>query len=236
MTVPIPHYLLYSQTRREDGLGRWRFALRASDGSKLFEAADTEPTVSGERLDLLTVVRALESLDRPSRVTLVGCSRSIRQGIEYGLPQWRSNGWRWEFYGQMVPVKNGDLWQRLDRAQRFHRVECGRQISPVAGPIRTEPSVRDLPLDETFNSTAARIAAYRWVIYRLYRLFPATARYRRRIAAMSRVWRRRAVRSWSALSCGGGAGYRYLQSGLQGGACANYRCVGEDWPTDRRKT
>ncbi len=124
MSVPTPHYLLFSEASRGCDSGRWRFTLRAADGSEQFEAADVEPTARGERLDLLTVVRALESLDQPSRVTLAGCSPYVRQGMQYGLSDWCRNGWRWESFGQMVPVKNRDLWQRIDRALRFHRVEC----------------------------------------------------------------------------------------------------------------
>ena len=88
------------------------------------EAADVEPGLHGERLELLTVIRALESLDQPSHVTLMGCSKYVRNGMQYGLPEWQANGWRWECFGQMVPVKNFDLWQRMERALRFHHVEC----------------------------------------------------------------------------------------------------------------
>jgi len=117
---------LNSHIDRAQGSGQWQFVLRTKDGTQRFEAKDAEPDLCGERLDLLTVVRALESLDQPSRVTLVESSDYIWNGVRYGLPEWRTNGWRWEFFGQMVPVKNSDLWQRLDRALRFHDVECRR--------------------------------------------------------------------------------------------------------------
>ena len=127
MDLTTPHFLLSSRIDCEKGSGQWHFVLRTEDGCSQFEAMDAEPGLSGERLDLLTVVRALESLDQPSRVTLLDCSDYILKGVRYGLPEWRSNGWRWEFFGQMVPVRNSDLWQRLDRALRFHEVECRRR-------------------------------------------------------------------------------------------------------------
>ena len=127
MNDPTPHYLLMSEASRTAGLGRWRFELRPLDGSSALEVADVEPGVWGERLDLLTVVRALESLDRPSRVTLIGCTRYVEQGILYGLPEWRDNGWQWEYFGTMAPVRDCDLWQRMDHALHFHRVECGKR-------------------------------------------------------------------------------------------------------------
>ncbi len=127
MDFTTPHFLLSSHVDQTQGSGQWQFVLRTKDGSQQFEANDTEPELPSERLDLLTVVRALESLDQPSRVTLVECSDYIWKGVCFGLPEWRTNGWRWEFFGQMVPVKNSDLWQRLDRALRFHNVECRRR-------------------------------------------------------------------------------------------------------------
>ena len=80
MNHPSPHYLLRSEASRIEGFGRWRFVLQPVDGSAEIMATDVEPDVWGERLDLLTVVRALESLDQPSRVTVVGCIALRRTG------------------------------------------------------------------------------------------------------------------------------------------------------------
>jgi ribonuclease HI len=139
-----PHYLLFSETGHTDEPGKWRFVLRAAGSVDQFEACDQEPNVAGERLELLTVVRALESLDRPSRVTLMTPDPYIRQGIRFGLPEWRNSGWRWEFYGRMVPVKHGDLWQRVDRAMKFHQVELSKWRIDRAhrpfGPPNSRPS------------------------------------------------------------------------------------------------
>lgn len=127
MNSQTPHYLLKSEASREAGIGRWRFELKPLDGSSVIEATDVEPEVWGERLDLLTVVRALESLDQPSWVTLIGCTRYVEQGVLYGISEWKENGWRWECFGQMTPVRDADLWQRMDRILQFHRVDCGQR-------------------------------------------------------------------------------------------------------------
>ena len=124
MSVPTPHFLLFSHGRKDQG--EWSFVLQAADGSAMFEAADSEPEIQGERLELLALVRGLEALDQPSRVTLVTSSRYVNRGLAYGLEEWRRNDWTWECYGEMVPVKNCDLWQRVDRAVQFHRVEVRR--------------------------------------------------------------------------------------------------------------
>jgi ribonuclease HI len=136
MNHPTPHYLLKSEASRDGERGRWRFVLRPLDGSSEIEASDVEPDVWGERLDLLTVVRALESLDQPSWVTLIGCTRYVEQGVMFGLTEWKENGWRWEWFGHMVPVRDIDLWQRMDRILQFHRVDCGqRRIDAEHGPL-----------------------------------------------------------------------------------------------------
>ncbi len=144
MEADTPHFLLSSHIDRNGQSGQWRFVLRSKDGARRFEAEDAEADLPVERLDLLTVVRGLEALDQPSRVTLVDCSDYIWTGIRYGLVEWRSNEWRWEFFGQMVPVKNSDLWQRLDRALQFHDVDCRRRRFdlPHSHSAGTEPANR----------------------------------------------------------------------------------------------
>ena len=126
MNAAKPHFLLFSESNRKQARGQWRFVLQAVDGSDQFEAYDEEPNVGGERLELLAVVRGLEALPEPARVTLVTPSRYVNRGLAQGLPEWRHNGWQWEHFGEMVPVKNRDLWQRVDRALDFHRCNVAR--------------------------------------------------------------------------------------------------------------
>jgi ribonuclease HI len=129
MSVRAPHFLLYAEaaTRADSSAcdaGRWRFVLQLPSGETSLEAADEEHDATPERLELLAVIRGLEALSQPSRVTLLSGSRSIRRGLEHGLSQWRENGWHWERYGRLAPVKNSDLWQRLDRLLDYHAIEC----------------------------------------------------------------------------------------------------------------
>jgi len=192
MNVSIPGYLLFSQASRNDDSGHWRFVLQSTDGVRQLEAEDDEPEVRGERLALLTVVRALEALDQPSQVTLVGCNPYVQRGVEYGLPEWRDNGWRWEFFGQMVPVKNGDLWQRMDRALRFHRVDYRSRIDgshqAVWDPVRVGRR-RDRQRIGLFG---LRVRAVRWLRYRVR---PLSAVLRWKTVAVIRRWRR-VLRWW----------------------------------------
>ncbi len=118
-----PHILVSCRVGGDPSRGNWSFSLQAADGTSRFEVKDREPETYGERLELLAVVRALEALDEPSRVTICNASEYVRRGVRFGLEQWREQGWTWECFGQWVPIKNDDLWQRLDRALRLHRVK-----------------------------------------------------------------------------------------------------------------
>lgn len=156
MSVPSPHFLLYSHAaahagqRGENAPGRWRFELRSADGSTHVTADDEEACDSSERLELLAIVRGLESLDQPSRVTLVTANRGIRSGLKYGLAQWRESDWLWERYGKMSPVKNGDLWRRIDRAIEIHDVRC-REVAFDAADDLAERTIVATPPPSQFR-------------------------------------------------------------------------------------
>ena len=125
MTSNSPHYLLFSEASRDRcSLPTWRFVLQNVESQRRFAATDSEPCDCGERLELLAVVRGLEALDGPARVTLVTRSRYVSRGIKKGLTEWRANNWKWERFGRVVPVRDHDLWQRVDRALQFHEINC----------------------------------------------------------------------------------------------------------------
>lgn len=122
--MTTPHYLLLTEGGGPDRESYWRFVLQGIDSSQVLSATDKEPLADAERAELLAVVRGLEALEEPARVTLITRSRYVQQGLARGLQEWRDNGWRWERFGRIVPVRDFDLWQRVDQALQFHRVEC----------------------------------------------------------------------------------------------------------------
>ncbi len=196
MSVAEPHYLLFSESHETLQPGRWRFVLRSADGSERIVADDIDPDARGERLALLTVVRGLEALGQPSHVTLLTPSPYVRQGIRYGLSEWRRNGWRWEFFGQMVPVKNRDLWRRVDRALAFHQIECRHwRIDPPHRPGASSGSIGARPEGPLTAPTGTRERP------RCRPKGPPTS-YRGGIAEQVRRWKRRVAVAWTALvSC-----------------------------------
>jgi ribonuclease HI len=125
MSVDGPHFLLFAEASA--GVGsrpQWKFILQSVGGHDRLSATEAEAESRSSRLELLAVVRGLEALDQPSRVTLLTRSRYVSRGLRRGLSQWRDRRWRWERFGQLVPIRDHDLWQRVDRALAFHKVEC----------------------------------------------------------------------------------------------------------------
>ncbi len=149
MQAPAPHFVLYTESSRCGGISpRWKFVLQSIDGDERLMAADSESDSRPSRLELLAVVRGLEAIDRPSRVTLLTRSRYVSRGIRRQLSHWRELGWRWERFGQLVPIRDHDLWQRVDRALMFHQVECcawhvddrASQVQHASSPARSNYS------------------------------------------------------------------------------------------------
>lgn len=119
-----PHFLLFAEAQSDGGHGSWQFSLSQIGGSDGLAASASEAIACRERLELLAVVRGLEALDQPARVTLVTNSRYVNRGLKHGLAEWRAAQWRWERFGQLVPVRDCDLWRRVDRALEFHELDC----------------------------------------------------------------------------------------------------------------
>lgn len=130
MPNTAPHYLLLTETYcnplRPDEGGRWRFVLEPmnADAEERIEVSEREADVWGERLQILSVVRGLEALDQPSRITLITSSTLVGKQVRRGFTSWIENDWRWERFGQFKPVKDADLWKRIDAAMQIHSIEC----------------------------------------------------------------------------------------------------------------
>ena len=139
MQVSNPHYLLFSEGTLSDGdQPRWKFVLQSVGEEEHFSASDSECETRASRLELLAVVRGLEALGQPSRVTLLTRSRYVRRGIRRELNQWRERRWCWERFGNVVPIRDHDLWQRIDRALQYHQVECCAWSNDAVGGNATK--------------------------------------------------------------------------------------------------
>ena len=100
------------------GPGGWAAILRS--GAEELELAGGEPLTTNNRMELMAAIAALEALKRPTRVRVYTDSQYLRLGITEWLRSWKARGWR---TADKKPVKNQDLWERLDRARGPHQVE-----------------------------------------------------------------------------------------------------------------
>ena len=99
------------------GPGGWGAVLRFRGVEK--ELAGGEAPTTNNRMELMAAIAALEALQRPCRVDLYTDSKYLKDGITLWLPGWKARGWR---TADKKPVKNIDLWQRLETAAAPHEV------------------------------------------------------------------------------------------------------------------
>ena len=119
------------------GPGGWGVLLQArvDDAvTKERELYGGEGLTTNNRMELLAAISALEGLTRPSRLIVVTDSAYVKNGVTTWIHGWKRNGWR---TSDGKPVKNVDLWQRLEAAQARHGVEW-RWIKGHAGHAENE--------------------------------------------------------------------------------------------------
>jgi ribonuclease HI len=104
--------------RGNPGPGGWGVLLRANGVEK--ELLGGEADTTNNRMELTAVIRALEALKRPCRARLYTDSQYVQKGISEWIHRWKRSGWR---TADRKPVKNEDLWRRLDELAQMHKIE-----------------------------------------------------------------------------------------------------------------
>jgi ribonuclease HI len=104
--------------RGNPGAGGWAALLKRGADEKAISGA--EPHTTNNRMELTAVIRALEALKRPVKARVYTDSEYVRRGITEWLASWKARGWR---TADKKPVKNQDLWERLDELAAPHRIE-----------------------------------------------------------------------------------------------------------------
>jgi len=119
------------------GPGGWGVLLVACQGGRELrrrEISGAEAMTTNNRMELTAAISALEALTRPSEIVIVTDSTYVKNGVTSWIHSWKARGWR---TADNKPVKNVDLWQRLEAAQARHRVEW-RWIKGHAGHAENE--------------------------------------------------------------------------------------------------
>jgi len=104
------------------GPGGWGVLMRALDGDTVVkerELSGGEPATTNNRMELMAAISALEALSRPTTITITTDSAYVKNGVTGWIHGWKRNGWK---TADRKPVKNADLWQRLDEARNRHQV------------------------------------------------------------------------------------------------------------------
>ena len=118
--TPAHHVVIYTDggcAPTNPGPGGWAAILRS--GKHMKELKGGEPLSTNNRMELMAAISALEALKQPSQVDMHIDSQYVRDGITKYINNWKKNGWR---TASKEPVKNQDLWQRLDAARNLHTV------------------------------------------------------------------------------------------------------------------
>ena len=114
------------------GPGGWGAILRYGGHEK--ELCGGEALTTNNRMELMAAIAALEALSRPCRVELHTNSQYLRGGVTGWMHNWKRNGWR---TADKKPVKNEDLWRRLDEAAERHEIDW-RWVKGHAGDEMNE--------------------------------------------------------------------------------------------------
>jgi len=119
------------------GPGGWGVLLQAlSDGKvvKERELSEGEELTTNNKMELMAAIAALEILDRSSEITIFTDSKYVKNGIQTWLSSWKKNNWK---TSSKKPVKNDDLWKRLDALCQQHEVDW-KWVKGHAGNIENE--------------------------------------------------------------------------------------------------
>ena len=100
------------------GAGGWGVLMRYGTHEK--ELFGGEPDTTNNRMELKAVIEGLKALKRRSRVQICTDSQYVKNGITTWIHGWKKNGWK---TADKKPVKNMDIWQQLDEAQRRHQID-----------------------------------------------------------------------------------------------------------------
>lgn len=110
------------------GPGGWGFVLKHPASGKTIEGSGAERETTNNRMELTAVIRGLEALQRPCHVQLFTDSVYVGKGLSQWIAQWKANGWQRQEGRRWAPIKNLDLWQRLDALADRHRIQYTRVV------------------------------------------------------------------------------------------------------------
>ncbi len=134
--------------RGNPGPGGWGALVRYGDTEKTMHGGEVETT--NNRMELTAAIEALMALKEPCHVDLTSDSEYVRKGITEWLPNWKKRGWK---TSARKPVKNMDLWQKLDTAATRHQISW-HWVKGHSGHMENEiaDSLANIGVDQVLES------------------------------------------------------------------------------------
>src|SRR5258705_3036425 len=116
-----PHIQLYTDgaCSGNPGPGGWAYILKHPASGKVVEKSGGEPDTTNNRMELRAVIEGLAGIKKPSAVELYADSKYVLDGLREWMTDWKARGWR---TAAKKPVKNVELWKRLDELMQVHRL------------------------------------------------------------------------------------------------------------------
>ncbi len=138
-SVPMPELFAFTDgaCSGNPGPGGWGVILQARNGQEIVKERQLNggaENTTNNQMELMAAICALEALDRASTITIITDSTYVKNGITGWVHGWKRNGWR---TSNKQPVKNIELWQRLETAQEHHTV-CWKWVKGHSGHPENE--------------------------------------------------------------------------------------------------
>ena len=123
---PMIHLFTDGACRGNPGPGGWGYILRHLASGREKENSGPAKRTTNNRMELMAVIRGLEALKQPCEVVVFTDSEYVRRGLSEWMAKWKANGWRRREGSAWKPIKNEELWKRLDELIAVHQVEYKR--------------------------------------------------------------------------------------------------------------
>jgi len=143
-----PSVLIYTDgaCRGNPGPGGWGAVLISGGHRKELHGGDLATT--NNRMELMAAIQALEALKKPCKVELHTDSQYVKNGVTTWIHGWKARGWK---TADKSPVKNEDLWKRLDAARNRHQVDwrwvkghAGHELNELADELARKGMLEEL--------------------------------------------------------------------------------------------